>query len=130
MQAVAPGEATGATTVRDCWRKLIPIVHPDKYMQHGSRVYYAALACEAMLTRCYKVSRGEKAMTPRPMPSVIITKFTPERARLCPPSRFEFQAAKYAAGRTDGGRRFADNWANIAWAEGDTRLSVLARARK
>ena len=127
LRAVAPGGAGGATTVRDYWLKLVAIVHPDKWLQQGSRVCYAALACEAMLTRCYKVSRGEEAMTPRPMPSVLITKFTPERARTDPPSRFEFQAAKYAAGRSSEGR-FADNWASVAWAEGDAGLTRQERS--
>ena len=107
-KAVTTEGPVGTMSVRDCWRKLVPIVHPDRHQQSGSRVCYAAVACYAMLTRCYKVASGGEAMTTHPMPSMLITHFTPERARASPPSRFEFHAAKYAAGRPSG-RRFVDN---------------------
>ena len=44
LMRVAPGELTGNVTLKACWRKLVTLVHPDKWMQADSRVFYAALA--------------------------------------------------------------------------------------
>ena len=92
-------ERCSARTVRGCYNKLIVYTHPDRYLMAGARVYYAALACTAMLNRCKAVVEGQDAPSIHPMPDLLITPFRPEEAVVHPPSRFEWEAARVARTR-------------------------------
>jgi hypothetical protein len=81
------------------YHKLIWIVHPDRFAINtvGFRVYYASIMCSALINRCIAVVCGDKVMTARKMPGILITPFAANRnAQNYPPSDFKFAAAEIA----------------------------------
>jgi hypothetical protein len=80
-----------------CYHKLIRIVHPDRFAINTVefRVYYALMTCSALISCCIAVVHGDKVMTAREMPGILIIPFAANRnAWNYPPSDFEFAAAE------------------------------------
>jgi hypothetical protein len=81
------------------YHKLIRIVHLDRFAINtvGFRVYYTSMTCSALISHCIAAVCGDKVMTARKMPGILITPFAAKRnAQNYPPSDFEFAAAEIA----------------------------------
>jgi hypothetical protein len=100
---------TGANPVNyntnQCYHKLIWIVHSYQFAINtvGFKVYYALMTCSALISCCIAVVCGDKVMTARKMPGILITPFSANRnAWNYPPSDFKFAAAEIA-------------WTHLGW---------------
>jgi hypothetical protein len=84
----------------------------------GSRVYYASMTCSALISRCIAVVCGDKVMTARKMPGILIKPFAANKnVWNHPPSDFEFAAAEIACTHLRGGNAFNEHLRGIVRAQ-------------